>query len=165
MTKVGLRVLQDERPGAGLGGGGRRAGRFGGVGQGQGALGPTQAGWARLSLNKQAHLELSRPASQTHTPRLWLLFQGRARQRETKGLGPRTLSQCSSHLGENRSPKGLLCPGTDVGGARPRGGPRKGGREGCSLRPEKETFLLGPAPCRLTQPPDHIHGWPARFEP
>lgn len=106
MTKVGLRALQDERPGAGLGGGGRRAGRFGGVGQGQGALGPTQAGWARLSLNKQAHLELSRPASQTHTPRLWLLFQGRARQRETKGLGPRTLSQCSSHLGENRSPGG-----------------------------------------------------------
>ena len=38
-------------------------------------------------------------------------------------------------------------------------------REGCSLRPEKETFLLGPAPCRLTQPLDHIHGWPARFEP
>lgn len=68
MTKVGLRVLQDERgreQGWEAAGGGQEVG---GVGQGQGALGPTQAGWARLPLNKQAHLELSRPASQTHTP-------------------------------------------------------------------------------------------------
>ena len=76
------------------------------MGQGQGALGPTQAGWARLPLNKQAHLELRASLPLRHTPRLWLLFQGRAWQRETKGPGPRTLSQCSSHLGENRSPGG-----------------------------------------------------------
>lgn len=38
------------------------------MGQGQGALGPTQAGWARLPLNKQAHLELgaSLPLRHTH---------------------------------------------------------------------------------------------------
>ena len=111
----------------------------------------------------------SRPPSQTHTPRLWLLFQGRAQQRETKGPGPGTLSQCSSHLGENRSlggrPKGLLCPGTDAGGAGPEEALAGEGERECFQAPRKRNLSSRPGPLLSHSTTGPHSGWPARFKP
>lgn len=112
---------------------------------------------------KQAHLEPSPACPQTHTSFVASL-PGPGSATGNQRLGPEDTEPCSSHLGKTAARRGCCTSGTDVGGARPRGG--LGHRERDAPAPgKKETFLLGPAPCRLTQPPDHIHGWPARFEP
>lgn len=111
----------------------------------------------------------SRPPSQTHTPRLWLLFQGWAQQRETKGPGPGTLSQCSSHLGENRSLGGRAEGAAVSRYRRGRGGPEEAlageGERECSRAPRKRNLSSrpGPLPSHSTTGPHS--GWPARFKP
>lgn len=132
-------------------------------------------GRARWPLNKRAASAPDRASwswSGAHVPPLWLPFQGRAGQRETKGAWPQDTEPvflplrgkphpCNAPWPQSGRLKGPLCSGgywrrlsPEVasmgvgvgGGTAPRGCPRK------------ETFLPGQDPAGPTRPQGHIHG-------
>lgn len=135
------------------------------MGQGQGQRRTwIHPGWARLPLNKQAHLELGAgpPLRHTHTHTSFVAsLPGPGSATGNQRPRPRDTEPVFLPLRGKPQPGRAGRRGccvqvqTREGPAQRR--PSQGRERGnASRRPEKETFLLGPAPCCLTRPQGHI---------